>query len=135
MANETGELAVEALLDNDHPIKRQAAAWAADQLDDPRYEQRERACEFWAEGLRRIAGHGVLGILAPVEHGGRAAPMAELLLVLEGLGYGCEDYGLVFAAGAQVLSTQNAVQRFGTDAQRAAYLAPLVAGTRCGRSA
>ncbi|MEZ5233645.1 MAG: acyl-CoA dehydrogenase family protein [Acidimicrobiales bacterium] len=132
MANETGELAVEALLDNDHPIKRQAAAWAAEALDDPRYEQRERACEFWAEGLRRIAGHGVLGILAPVEHGGRAAPMAELLLVLEGLGYGCEDYGLVFAAGAQVLSTQNAVQRFGTDAQRAAYLAPLVAGTRRG---
>jgi alkylation response protein AidB-like acyl-CoA dehydrogenase len=130
MAGGTGDVAVEALLDGDHPVKRAASDWATEHLLDVRFEERERSCEFWAEGLRRIAASGALGILAPPSVGGRGAPMAEFLLTLEGLGHGCEDYGLVFAAGAQVLSTQNALQRFGTDEQKQQYLAPLVTGLR-----
>lgn len=128
----TVELTVQALLDADHPIKTAAAAWAASNLADPTFARRERDCEFWPEGLRRIAEFGTLAIMAPPEHGGRGGSLTELLLTLEGLGYGCEDYGLIFAAGAQVLSTQNALQRFGTPQQCERYLAPLVRGERRG---
>ncbi|MCC6436025.1 MAG: acyl-CoA dehydrogenase [Acidimicrobiales bacterium] len=128
----TVDLALDALLDVDHPIKAAAAEWAAGNLADPTFAQRERDCTFWAEGFRRIAAFGALGIMAPPELGGGGGPLAELLLTLEGLGYGCEDYGLVFAAGAQVLSTQNALQRFGTAQQQQRYLAPLLRAERRG---
>lgn len=118
------------MLDLHHPIKQGAAAWAATHLDDPDLEERDRSCTFWAEGLRRIARQGYLALAAPPALGGRGAPLAEVLLTFEGLGYGCDDNGLTFAAGAQLWSTQNALQRFGTDEQQARYLAPLIRGER-----
>ncbi|MFN0025712.1 MAG: acyl-CoA dehydrogenase family protein [Acidimicrobiales bacterium] len=124
------ELAVEALLDADHPIKRAAAAWASEHLTDPTLADRDRNSVFWSEGLSRIAQYGVFSLMAPTELGGQARSLSEWLLTLEGLGLGCEDHGLVFAAGAQVLSTQNVLQRFGTADQKQRYLIPLLHGER-----
>jgi alkylation response protein AidB-like acyl-CoA dehydrogenase len=132
MALGHSDLAVEALLDPDHEVKRSAASWAAEHLADPELPARERASTFWTDGFRRVAERGVLGLPVDPEHGGRGAPLAEVLLTLEGLGYGCEDNGLTFAVGAQIWSTQNALQRFGTHSQKQRYLAPLARGERLG---
>lgn len=122
------ELLVDALVDHGHPLKAATAAWAAEALHDPHLAERDRQCRFWFEGWARLAEHGVLGIAAPEAHGGQQRPLGEQLLILEGLGYGCEDNGLAFAASAQLWSAQNAIQRFGTEEQKARYLAPMVAG-------
>jgi alkylation response protein AidB-like acyl-CoA dehydrogenase len=121
-------LSVEALVNPEHPLKLAVAEWARRHLDDPELTRRDRDGEFWADGFRRIAQRGILAVTAPERFGGRDRPLVEALLELEGLGLGCADNGLSFAAGAQLWSTQNAIQRFGTDEQKERYLAGLVAG-------
>lgn len=125
-------LALDALLDPQHAIKASASAWARQALADDDVAGRDLRCEFWAEGFGRIAERGVLGLNVPTRYGGAGAPLAELLLTLEGLGHGCADNGLTFAVGAQIFSTQNALVRFGDDAQRERYLTPLLRGARKG---
>jgi len=125
-------LAVAALIDTAHPLKREASEWARTSLADTSLPQRDRDASFWAEGWARLAERGTFRIMAPVEYGGEGRPLVAQLLELEGLGHGCADNGLVFAAGAQIWSTQNALVRYGTAAQKQRYLAGLVSGQRRG---
>lgn len=130
MGHGESDLAVEALIDDQHPIKKEAAAWAREHLCDQRLFERDRQSEFWADGHQRIAEQGIFALNAPTEFGGQGASITTALLTLEGVGLGCEDNGLVFAAGSQIWSTQNALQRYGSPAQKERYLAGLLRGER-----
>jgi alkylation response protein AidB-like acyl-CoA dehydrogenase len=54
------------------------------------------------------------------------------MLVMEGLGYGCRDNGLVFAMNAQKWSVQHPILTFGTEAQKQKYLPGLCNGELIG---
>ena len=119
----------EALLDQDHPIKVETATWAHDHLG-----QRDRIADdatstFAVDDWRRCGERGIFGLLVPTELGGTGADLATTLLTLEGLGQGCTDNGLTFAAASQMLSTQIALVRFGTPAQQQRWLPGLLRGT------
>jgi alkylation response protein AidB-like acyl-CoA dehydrogenase len=57
------------------------------------------------------------------------------MLIMEGLGYGCRDNGLVFAMNAQMWSVQHPILTFGTEAQKQKYLPALCSGELIGAHA
>lgn len=119
----------EALLDPDHPIKVETATWARDHLGRRDRIADDATSTFAVDDWRRCGERGIFGLLVPTELGGSGADLATTLLTLEGLGQGCTDNGLTFAAASQMLSTQIALVRFGTPAQQARWLPGLLRGT------
>lgn len=119
----------EALLDPDHPVKVETATWARDHLGRRDRIADDATSTFAVDDWRRCGERGIFGLLVPTELGGSGADLATTLLTLEGLGQGCTDNGLTFAAASQMLSTQIALVRFGTPAQQARWLPGLLRGT------
>jgi alkylation response protein AidB-like acyl-CoA dehydrogenase len=50
------------------------------------------------------------------------------MLIMEGLGYGAKDNGLLFGMNAQMWSVQHPILTFGSDAQKQKYLPALCSG-------
>lgn len=123
---------LEALLNNDHPIKTEVAEWARDHLDDDALSTRDLECTFWHEGWEKIAERGLLRLLAAPEYGGHGRSLTSALLALEGLGLGCRDDGLVFATTSQVLTVGLALERFGTVEQAEHWMPRLISGESIG---
>lgn len=71
----------------------------------------------------------------PRELGGDGLSNVEILDVLEGLGEGCSNDGLLFALGAHLWAVVQPIVRFGTPAQRERYLRPLMSGEWIGAHA
>ena len=130
--NNAETLALEAMLNNEHPAKVAMADWARKNLDDPQLAERDQSCTFWAEGWKLIAEQGLLGLLAAPKYGGQGKTLTEAVLQLEGLGLGCRDDGLVFATTSAVLTMSLALERFGTDQQRDDWIPKLISGAAIG---
>ncbi|MGN6680373.1 MAG: acyl-CoA dehydrogenase family protein [Streptosporangiaceae bacterium] len=92
----------------------------------------EDAGEFPREAWRKCAGFGVQGLPVPAELGGAGADVLTTALVMEALGYGCHDNGLLFSLNAQMWSVQLPLVMFGTPAQQQAYLPAMVSGDLIG---
>jgi alkylation response protein AidB-like acyl-CoA dehydrogenase len=71
----------------------------------------------------------------PKEHGGLGLGLSALLAVMEGLGYGTRDQGLLFSLNAHLWTNTIPILRFGTDAQRQRYLPGLCDGSLIGANA
>lgn len=97
--------------------------------------ERDRASEFSIEDWRKCADFGILGLATPDEFGGFGHDPLTAILAMEGLGYACEDNGLIFALNAQMWSVQAPILRFGSPAQRDRYLLGLVSGQFIGAHA
>lgn len=130
--DELGRLAVDAMLDLDHPIKRAATEWARATLSHHDLVAADRESTFAADDWKACADRGIMGLLVAPEYGGAGADLVTALLTLEGLGVGCPDNGLTFAIASQVFSTQVAIERFGTDEQRQTWLPRLCDGSAYG---
>ena len=79
--------------------------------------------------MREVRGAGDAGA-ARVWRGG--ADVLSTVLVMEGLGYGCHDNGLIFSLNAQMWSLGMPLVKFGSPAQRQAYPPGLVSGDLIG---
>jgi len=121
-----------ALADADHPVRRATSEWAREHLGRHDRVAADRESQFAVEDWRRCAEHGLLRVAVPAEQGGTYSDLATVLLTLEGLGHGSYDNGLSFAMGSQVVSTQEALVRFGSDAQCAEWLEPMMSGAAYG---
>ena len=113
----------------DHPTKVATARWAREHLARHDLVGADAESQFSLEDWKRCAERGLLALFVPEEHGGAGDDVADALLRLEGLGHGCADNGLTYALASQVLSTQIALSRFGTDEQRGRWLPGLLDGT------
>ncbi len=94
--------------------------------------KREDAGEFPREAWRKCAKFGVQGLPVPAEFGGTGADVVTTALVMEALGYGCQDNGLLFSLNAQMWSVEVPLVVFGTPAQQQAYLPGMVSGDLIG---
>ncbi len=83
---------------------------------------------FLRERWRKCADFGVLGLPFPETYGGAEADILTTMLVMEGLGYGGKDNGLLFALNAQMWAVQHPLSEFGTPEQQKQYLPGLIAG-------
>lgn len=112
-------------------FKRSVIEFARRELNDGLIE-RDRQGELSRENWQKCARFGILGLAVPEEYGGGGADVLTAMLVMEGLGYGCRDNGLIFATNAQMWSVQHPILAFGTEAQKQKYLPGLVRGELIG---
>jgi len=94
--------------------------------------QRDKVGEISIENWKKCAELGILGLPIPEKYGGIDADIMTTMLVMEGLGYGCKDNGLIFAMNAQLWSVQLPILLFGTEEQKRKYLPELCSGDLVG---
>lgn len=111
-------------------LKAEYASFGKRELNDRLFE-RDACGEFNRDGWRRCAEVGVLGLPVAKPYGSER-DLTTVVFAMEGLGYGCEDNGILFAMGAQIWSVQLPIQTFGTAAQKDKYLTGLVSGDLIG---
>ena len=124
--------ALEALLDANHPLKRETSEWARATLPTEGIVARDRDSVFDLDAWRLCARRGILGASVEEVYGGSARPVFEALLILEGLGHGCRDNGLVFAITSQMWSTQTVIASVGSTTQKQRWLPGLISGELLG---
>jgi L-prolyl-PCP dehydrogenase len=112
-------------------LKAAAADFARRELDQD-LAKREETGEFSARAWRACAKFGIQGLPVPAELGGGGADILTTVLVMEGLGHGCHDNGLIFSLNAQLWSLELPLVKFGTPAQQQAYLPGLMSGDLIG---
>jgi alkylation response protein AidB-like acyl-CoA dehydrogenase len=112
-------------------LKAAAVAFARRELDQD-LAKREDAGELSLQAWRACAKFGIQGLPVPAELGGGGADILTTVLVMEALGYGCPDNGLIFSLNAQMWSLELPLLKFGTPAQQQAYLPGLVSGDLIG---
>ena len=111
--------------------KRAAIEFAHKELDNDVID-RDRRGDFSRENWKKCAKFGILGLPFPEEYGGSEVDILTTVLVMEGLGYGCRDNGLIFALNAQMWSVQHPILKFGTETQKEKYLPGLLSGELIG---
>jgi alkylation response protein AidB-like acyl-CoA dehydrogenase len=111
-----------------------AVAFARRELNRDLME-REDAGEFPREAWQACAKFGIQGLPIPAELGGAGSDVLTTALVMEALGYGCQDNGLLFSLNAQMWSIELPLVTFGTPAQQQAYLPGMVSGDLIGAHA
>ena len=90
---------------------------------------------FDREAWRLCAAFGVLGMPIPQIFGGQGLGLTDLLVVMEGLGYGARDQGLLFSINAHLWTASIPILRYGTEEQRLKYLPHLCDGSVIGANA
>lgn len=86
----------------------------------------------WGQRWRRCAGFGLQALNVPGAYGGLGLDVRSAVKVLEGLGLGCSDNGLLMALGAQIWSVAAPLTTFGTEAQKRLWLTAFAEGTAIG---
>ncbi|MCF7696096.1 acyl-CoA dehydrogenase family protein, partial [Mycetohabitans sp. B2] len=109
-------------------LREQAARFARDQLSTD-IAASDRASIFHRDGWRRCAEFGLFSMALPEDRGGAGAPLSDLLAVMEGLGYGSEDLGLLFSLNAHLWTVALPLAIHGTPTQRSRFLPGLMDGS------
>jgi alkylation response protein AidB-like acyl-CoA dehydrogenase len=92
----------------------------------------DRTESFSREAWKRCAEFGVLGMPIPTRYGGLGHTLTDLLAVMEGLGYGTRDQGLLFSLNAHLWTNSIPIAVYGTEEQRERYLPGLCNGQLIG---
>jgi alkylation response protein AidB-like acyl-CoA dehydrogenase len=93
---------------------------------------RDREERFSREDWAKCAEFGIQGMPIPQEHGGLGLGIVSLIAVMEGLGYGCRDSGLLFSLNAHLWTNSIPILIYGTEQQRKKYLPGLCNGALIG---
>lgn len=115
-------------------LRSETAQFAAQQLNNDIVE-RDGSEHFDRRGWSLLAQNGVLRAHVPAEYGGDGLDLMSLVLMLEGLGYGCRDNGLTLAVNGQIWTVQQPIVQFGSEEQKHHYLPRLASGELLGAHA
>jgi alkylation response protein AidB-like acyl-CoA dehydrogenase len=112
-------------------LQTAAIEFARDELNDNVLE-RDADKEFSHVGWKKCADFGVMRLPIPEEHGGTGADPVTTIAVMEGLGYGCRDQGLLFSINAHLWTNSIPILKYGTPEQISKYLPGLCDGSLIG---
>lgn len=123
-----------AWTDEQNGLKRSAVEFAAARLADGSVV-RDREGRFARDLWQACAEFGLQGMLVPAALGGGGHDLLSAMAILEGIGYGGRDNGLVFSVTAHLASCVEPLSAFGTAEQAAAWLPRLASGELVGATA
>lgn len=116
-------------------LQDDAIRFAHSELDSDDMIVRDAEGHFSREAWQRCADFGLLRMPLPEEYGGMGFPITDVIAVMEALGYGCRDQGLLFSLNAHLWTTSIPILLYGTDLQKQKYLKSLSDGTLIGANA
>lgn len=112
-------------------LQNEAIEFARAELNYDMVERDARQA-FSHDGWEKCAAFGVHALPIPEEFGGRGAGPVATVAVMEGLGYGCGDQGLLFSINAHLWTNSIPLLRYGTPEQKRKYLPGLCDGSLIG---
>jgi alkylation response protein AidB-like acyl-CoA dehydrogenase len=112
-------------------LQNAAIEFAKSELNDD-VIQRDRDEVFSFDGWKKCARFGALGLPVPTEYGGMGLGISDVIAVMEGLGYGARDQGLLFSINAHLWTNSLPILAYGTEVQRRKYLPGLCSGELIG---
>jgi hypothetical protein len=115
-------------------LRQAASSFARKQLNEG-LQERDKHSEFNRSGWMKCAEFGIQGLPLPTKYGGMGADPLTTVGVLESLGYGCKDNGLVFSINAHMWAVEIPLLDFGNDEQKRRYLPRLCSGELIGGNA
>ena len=113
--------------DEEKALSEKVADFASASLCDG-VVQRDHSSTFSTDLWRRCANEGVIGWGVPTELGGSGYSALRCAHLLEALGYGCDDNGLLFALGTQMWGVQSCLLQFASDQQKEKYIPDMLTG-------
>jgi alkylation response protein AidB-like acyl-CoA dehydrogenase len=119
------------LSEQQQQLQKAAIEFAQKELADDLI-RRDRDQVFSAEGWKKCADFGALGLPVPAEYGGMGLGITDVIAVMEGLGYGARDHGLLFSINAHLWTNSLPILKFGTEEQKRKYLPGLSNGELIG---
>ena len=117
--------------DDQMTLRRGAVDFATRRLTEG-VADRDRNCVFPRELWDACAEFGLQGLVVPAEWNGAGHDLLSAIAVLEGIGYGARDNGLVFSVAAHAASCEGPICDFGSDEQRKEWLPRLTDGSAIG---
>jgi alkylation response protein AidB-like acyl-CoA dehydrogenase len=97
--------------------------------------ERDLQAAFNHEAWKSCADNGILQLLLPAAYGGSECDPVTYAHAMEGLGYGCDDNGLLLSLSAHTLAVEVPILLFANESQRFKYLPGLGAGRLIGANA
>ena len=94
--------------------------------------ERDAQQVFSRDGWEKCAAFGVQGMPIPKDYGGRGADPITTIAMMEGLGYGGSDQGLLFSINAHMWTNSIPLLTYGTTEQKKKYLPGLCDGSLIG---
>lgn len=114
-------------------LREESARFASEQLNtNIDIVALDRQAAFDRAGWKRCAEFGLLRMAVPEKHGGKGASLSELIAVMEGLGAGADDLGLLFSLNAHLWTVIMQLVIHGTSEQHTRYLPGLLDGSLIG---
>lgn len=112
-------------------LKEAAVRFASGKL---RYdtEENDRSGVFSRDGWQACADFGLQGMFLPRRYGGLSLGALDMTAVLEGMGVGARDNGLLFSINAHLWGCVGPIYRFGTPRQKTRFLKGLGNGSLVG---
>jgi len=112
-------------------LQKAAIEFARQELDSNMIE-RDAQQVFSHDGWKKCAAFRVQGMPIPTEYGGRDADPITMIAIMEGLGYGGSDQGLLFSINAHMWTNSIPLLKYGTEEQKKRYLPGLCDGSLIG---
>ncbi len=113
-------------LTEDHEMMRESAVEFAQKRLFPIAEELDATGEMPEDLLKEIGELGYFGLLAPEEHGGLGVDTLSYALVIEEIARACA--GVAIAISVHNSLVIQAIDKFGTEAQKTEYIPKLAAG-------
>ena len=116
-----------SLTEHQLEFKTSALEFAQTQLNDGVLE-RDKSNEFSHSSWKSCANFGLQGVLVPAKYGGLGLDAIYYAAIMEGIGQGCKDNGLVFSVNAHILTCILPLLLHGSDDLKDQYLPGLLSG-------
>jgi alkylation response protein AidB-like acyl-CoA dehydrogenase len=115
--------------DEQQQLRRSIREFAEGEIT-PHVMEWDEVSHFPAEIMPKLAEMGLLGVIFPEQYGGAGLGYIEYVLAIEELSRVDGSVGIILAAHNSLCS--NHIFKFGTEAQKQKFLAPLAQGKKLG---
>ncbi len=117
-------------LSEEQKLVQQMARDFAEREVRPRARELDRTGNWPAELVKRMGELGLMGVAVPSEHGGAGGDNLSYALAMEEIARACASTAVIMSVNNSLVC--DPILKFGNDAQKKEFLAPLASGAMLG---